>query len=44
MVLGRLLIPSAAPGHDDDDDDDDNDDTFKPLGGDTKISLKRINQ
>ena len=22
MVLGRLLIPSAAPGLDDDDDDD----------------------
>ena len=53
MVLGCLLIPSAAPGLDDDDDDDDDDTLLKvsncnsgvePLSEDTKISLKRINQ
>ena len=45
MVLGRLLIPLAAPGLDDDDDDDDTlikvsncNGGVEPLSGDTKIS------
>ena len=45
MVLGRLLIPSAAPGLDDDDDDDDTllkvsncNSGVEPLSEDTKIS------
>ena len=44
MVLGRLLIPSAAPGLDDDDDDDtllkvsNCNSGVEPLSEDTKIS------